>query len=153
MIWFAYFMKSLNHLIYVDIKKILFFRKRMIFDHLLHINFVLSFIFCLQSIKKNRLIKIWKIRIWIIFNDLRLRKRFVLFCQKNRFIFQKKHYCETFSKKFIAYTLCWMQCTHQLLHVRKYRCVNRCCVDFINMTKLFVLLYNRFDVAKIQRSY
>ena len=56
-----------------------------------------------------------------------------------------------FHKKFIAYTFCWMQCTHQLSHVRKYQCVNRCCVDFINMTKLFVSLYNRFDVAKIQR--
>ena len=47
--------------------------------------------------------------------------------------------------------LYWMKCTHQFSHVRKYRCVNRCCADSINMTKLLVLLYNRFDVAKIQR--
>ena len=56
-----------------------------------------------------------------------------------------------FHKKFIAYTFCWMQCTHSLSHVRKYQCVNRCCVDSINMTKLLVSLYNRFDVARIQR--
>ena len=53
----------------------------------------------------------------------------------------------SFFRRFITFMFCWMQCTHQLSHVRKYRCVNRCCADFINMTKLLVSLYNRSDVA------
>ena len=42
-----------------------------------------------------------------------------------------------------------MQRTHHSTHMRKYRCDNRCCVDFINITKLFVSLYNRFDVSNL----
>ena len=43
--------------------------------------------------------------------------------------------------------LCWMQYTHQFSHKRKYQCIKRCCENSINMTKLLVSLYNRFDVA------
>ena len=42
-----------------------------------------------------------------------------------------------------------MQRTYQLSHMRKYRCDNRCCVDFINMTKLLISWYNRFDVSNL----
>ena len=42
-----------------------------------------------------------------------------------------------------------MQRTHHSAHMRKYRCDNRCCADSINMTKLFVSLYNRFDVSNL----
>ena len=42
-----------------------------------------------------------------------------------------------------------MQRIHYSTHMRKYRCNNRCCVDFINMTKLFVSLYNRFNVLNL----
>ena len=244
MIWFACFVKNSNHLIYRNIQSVVFFRKTSTFDHLSHINFASSSISCLQSIRKHRLIKIWKIQNRKVFSNLRLRKRFALFCLKNRsfhytknqtfftsrcnqdfhqnshshdFDLRFRHFfdlesqitfvaffsiisvfamiCSTidvlvnyifrivdrwekwkkwlvvskrnwektrnklleysitkhFHKRFIAYTFCWMQCTHQLSHVRKYRYVNRCCVDSINMTKLFVSSCNRFDVAKIQR--
>ena len=56
-----------------------------------------------------------------------------------------------FQKRFIAYTFYWMNCTHRLSHAFKYRCVNRCYVDFINVMKLLVSSYIRFNVAKIQR--
>ena len=42
-----------------------------------------------------------------------------------------------------------MQRTHQLSHMREYRCVNRCCADSINIMKLLVSLYNRFDVSNL----
>ena len=51
-----------------------------------------------------------------------------------------------FFRKFIAYTFYWMNCTHRLSHALKYRCVNRCYVDFTNVMKLFVSWYNRFEV-------
>ena len=53
----------------------------------------------------------------------------------------------SFFKKFITFMLCWMQCTHQFSHMRKYQCIKRCCENFINMTKLLVSSYNRFDVV------
>ena len=42
-----------------------------------------------------------------------------------------------------------MQRTHQLSHMRKYRCDNRCCADSINMTKLLISWYNRSDVSNL----
>ena len=42
-----------------------------------------------------------------------------------------------------------MQRTHRLSHMRKYQCDSRCCADSINMTKLFVSWYNRFDVSNL----
>ena len=91
MIWFAYFVKNSIHLTCRNIKNVVFFRKILTFVDLF-INHELSFIFCLQSIRKHRLIKIWKIRIRKIFNNIRLRNRFVLFlfCQKNRFFYHTK---------------------------------------------------------------
>ena len=53
----------------------------------------------------------------------------------------------SFFRKFITFIFCWMQCTHQFSHIRKYQCIKRCDENFINMTKLLVLSYNRFDVA------
>ena len=89
MIWFACFVKNSNHLIYRNIQNVVFFRIILTFVN--HISYELSFIFCLQSIRKHRLIKIWKIRIRKVFNNVRLRKRFVLFCLKNRFFRHTKN--------------------------------------------------------------
>ena len=85
MIWFACLLKNSNHLICNNIKNVVFFRKILTFVHLSFINHELSFIFCLQSIRRHRLIKIWKVRIRKVFSNLCLRKWFVLFCLKNRF--------------------------------------------------------------------
>ena len=52
-------------------------------------------------------------------------------------------------RKFITFMLCWMQCTHQFSHMRKYQCIKRCCENSINMTKLLVSSYNRSDVATV----
>ena len=65
-----------------------------------------------------------------------------------------------FQKRFIAYTFYWMNCTHRLSHALKYRCVNRCYVDSINVMKLIVSWYNRSEIfedfqlfAYCRRSY
>ena len=90
MIWFANFMKNLNHLIYIRIENVLFFRNVSILVHLInHVLFISHESFstsCLQSIRKHQLVKSRKTRIRRIFNNIRLRNRFVLllFCQKNR---------------------------------------------------------------------
>ena len=102
---------------------------------------------------------------WIAltFTNKLFRSLIVSFNTSSAFVVSKRNWKETrnklleysvtkhLQKRSIAYTLCWMQCTHQQSHVRKYRCVNRCCADSINMTKLLVSSYNRFDVARIQR--
>ena len=42
-----------------------------------------------------------------------------------------------------------MQRTHQLSHMREYRCASRCCAGSINMTKLLVSWYNRSGVSNL----
>ena len=41
-----------------------------------------------------------------------------------------------------------MNCIYRLLHKFKYRYVNRCYVDFINVMKLFVSRYNQFETFR-----
>ena len=69
MIWFACFVKSLENLIYVNIKRVLLFRRALTLDHLSHINFALSSTFCLQPIRRHRLVRIWKARIRRVFSN------------------------------------------------------------------------------------
>ena len=106
MIWFACLLKNSNHLIYDSIKNVVRFRKVRAFVN--YISHESSSIFCLQSIRRHRLIKIWKIRIRKIFSSIRLRNRFalLLLCQRNRsfrhtksqtffssFCSQNSHFC------------------------------------------------------------
>ena len=83
MIFIACLLKSRNHLIYVSIKIVVFLRKVLTLIDL-SISHELSHTFCLQPIKKHRLVKVWKAQIRRVFNNLRLRKRFALLCQRNR---------------------------------------------------------------------
>ena len=42
-----------------------------------------------------------------------------------------------------------MQRTHSLSQMRKYQCDSNCCADFIDMTKLLVSWYHRFDISNL----
>ena len=100
MIWFACFVKSLNHLIYVNIKRILLFRKALtlvyLVNHVLFISHESSFTSCLQSIRKHRLVRIWKIRIQKVFSNIRSRNR-------DRFALSKKSIISSYKKLNIFY--------------------------------------------------
>ena len=87
MIRFACFVRSQNHLIYVSIKSVALLRKNLTLVHLSSINHESSFTFRLQSIRRHRLLRVWKTQNRRVFNNIRLRNRFrfiVLLCQKNR---------------------------------------------------------------------
>ena len=156
MIWFACFVKNLNYLIYRNIKNVIFFRKIMTFVDLF-INHELSFIFSLQSIKKYRLIKIWKIQIRKIFNNIRSRNRYrfvVLFCQKNRyfrytkwqifFTFRCNQNIDFYNQNFYSHDFC--------LHVRRFlnfRFQIFMFIVFVSIISIFVMICSIIDVFVI----